>query len=372
MFRFVLLVLAAWLSAGAPVAAGEPKAVRPLLRVQDALRESDSYDQSRADSYHKAHRFKMKAGQAYKIEVQSEEFDTYLRLENKDGKEVAFNDDISQRNRNSRILYLAPADGAYRIIVTSSKARATGRYLLTVTPGNKQEAFEARLAGIGGLEHEQQAEVVAELAKFLDGKKADIDAREADLAVDVALTLEYRQAPAAATAYREFGRRLAAAKDVKVAKRAPLLEGAARRLELLGKPLDIKGTLLDGKKIDWPSYRGKVVLVDFWATWCVPCRAEFPNMRRLYAAYRDRGFEIVGISLDSKEEDLTEFLRKEKLPWPTIHERGVDPQPLGDYYGAVTIPQAILVDKEGRVVSLKASGTELERLLAKLIGPLAR
>src|SRR5262249_2701989 len=61
MFRFVLLALAAWLLAGAPVPAGEPKVARPLLRVQDALRESDSYDQSRADSYHKAHRFKMKA-----------------------------------------------------------------------------------------------------------------------------------------------------------------------------------------------------------------------------------------------------------------------------------------------------------------------
>src|SRR5690606_1724849 len=82
----------------------------------------------------------------------------------------------------------------------------------------------------------------------------------------------------------------------------PMLEGIARRMALPGNPIQVTGTLLDGSPFNWDAYRGKVVLVDFWATWCGPCRAEVPNVIKMYQAYHDKGFDVVGISLDEKPE----------------------------------------------------------------------
>jgi len=126
---------------------------------------------------------------------------------------------------------------------------------------------------------------------------------------------------------------------------------------------------LDGKAIDLAQYVGKKpVLIEFWATWCPPCMEELPNVRDNYDRYHDKGFDVVGISLDRTKQDLEEFLTKEKLPWVTLYEEG-GRHPAVEFYAIESIPTVILVDKEGKVVSLNARGDELGELLAKLLGP---
>ena len=150
------------------------------------------------------------------------------------------------------------------------------------------------------------------------------------------------------------------------------LPGMLRRLTLVGSPLEISGTFLDGKKLDWESYRGKVVLVDFWATWCGPCRAEIPNILEMYNAYHDKGFEVLGVSLDATPEAAQKYVDENKLPWGSLFPENKDERewnnPLVAYYGITGIPTVMLVGKDGKVVTMDARGERLEEELKKLLG----
>ena len=145
------------------------------------------------------------------------------------------------------------------------------------------------------------------------------------------------------------------------------LAGKLRLLELPGKPMEIKGVLLDGQPFDPASLTGKVVLVDFWATWCGPCIAEIPNILAQYDKYHDQGFEVVGISLDQDREALESFVADKGIPWPILHEKdGGGGHPMATFYGISGIPQLILIGRDGNVVTLNARGKQLEQRLAEL------
>ncbi len=146
-----------------------------------------------------------------------------------------------------------------------------------------------------------------------------VDPIELSLAANAGRNAEYSgSSELAVNTYRELGKILAEQKNPKVVNMAGKLVGAARRLGLKDNTMLVEGTTLEGKPLDWSKYSGKIVLIDFWATWCGPCRAELPNVRKNYEAYHDRGFEVIGISLDQKREDLDKFMEKEKLPWTIV------------------------------------------------------
>jgi thiol-disulfide isomerase/thioredoxin len=157
-----------------------------------------------------------------------------------------------------------------------------------------------------------------------------------------------------------------------IQRRATLMEGIVRRLDLIGKPLELEGTTLDGAEFDWESYRGKVVLVDFFANWCGVCREEVPTVLQAYRVFHDKGFEVVGVSLD-RSPALAEAYRKQTgFQFPTLFS--ADPQamewksPLAVKYGITALPRAILVDQEGNVVDTFARGPRLGQLLGDLLG----
>jgi len=197
------------------------------------------------------------------------------------------------------------------------------------------------------------------------------DGETASLAMQLAGVFEQMPdgEPLAAESLRTFGPLLAKSSNPQIQEMATSLAGTLRRLSLPGNPMQITGTLLDGQPFDQAALAGKVVLVDFWATWCGPCVAEVPNMLEQYEKYHDRGFEVVGVSLDEDRDAVLKFVKDRKIPWPILHEQGEGAgwqHPLATFYGISGIPQMILIGRDGKVVTLNARGPALEEKLAEL------
>ncbi len=139
------------------------------------------------------------------------------------------------------------------------------------------------------------------------------------------------------------------------------------RLNMVGKPapsLAVQDT--HGKTVRLEEYRGKYVLLDFWATWCAPCVAELPNLKAAYEKYHDKGFEIVGVSLDETIEPLADFVKARGIPWRQVHNATASGDLVGAY-GISAIPATFLIAPDGTIVRLELRGPALLKALDTLI-----
>ncbi|MHC2990767.1 alkyl hydroperoxide reductase [Pontibacter sp. HJ8] len=123
----------------------------------------------------------------------------------------------------------------------------------------------------------------------------------------------------------------------------------------------------EGGSIALSSLRGKYVLIDFWASWCGPCRKENPNVVKMYNRYKDKGFEIFGVSLDQSREKWLKAIADDKLTWPHVSDLKGWESAAAQLYQVDAIPQTILLDKEGKIIAKGLRGAELEAKLASLL-----
>jgi thiol-disulfide isomerase/thioredoxin len=136
----------------------------------------------------------------------------------------------------------------------------------------------------------------------------------------------------------------------------------------------MKINALDGKPISLADYKGKVVLIDFWATWCGPCMHEMPNVIKLYKEAHEKGFEVIGITLD-REKDIDKLKstiagngRVGKMPWRQIYDGGFWTSGLAVHYGIHSIPRPVLIGPDGKVVADKLRGEALAAKVKELLG----
>ena len=125
---------------------------------------------------------------------------------------------------------------------------------------------------------------------------------------------------------------------------------------------------ISGASLSPANYKGKVVIIDFWATWCGPCVKELPNVIAAYQKYHEKGFEIVGVSLDKSRDELTGFVKEHKMDWPQYYDGKGWENKLADQYGIKAIPATFLLDGEGKIIATDLRGPALAEELEKRLG----
>lgn len=246
-------------------------------------------------------------------------------------------------------------------------------YLDDSRPEIRSEAqlidLEAKAAKLDLNDQTKSEELLEQITEFFT-KQERLGERHLDLASEaVKIMNNLSDGIAAADAYVRLGKLFSESDNRELSRYGKKLTEFGNKLALTKKPIEIEGPLLDGGQLDWSKYKGKVVLVEFWATWCGPCIEELPNVKENYKQYHDQGFEVVGISLDKNIEAVREFVDKQGIPWEIVVGEEQDDAmkfPMAEKFSVRAIPKAILIGRDGKAIHLNARGETLDKKLAEV------
>ncbi len=277
----------------------------------------------------------------------------------------------AERNR----LALLRADGlaAHGVDAGDEKNAAEAHLVLTLltdvlstkeaSPEEKLRASHQRLMLKAGL-----AETAADFEEWEKLYRSHLKERGEEEAAELKSTLLDLAQNLAPQRLEQLARTLLKDPDEEVAGHAQESLDMARTLrEFKETPLKLSFTAVDGRKVDLAGMRGKVVLVDFWATWCGPCMEGMPHVTAAYNKLHGKGFEIIGISLDQDRDALLKTVTKKKMGWPQHFDGKGWETPLAKRHHISAIPAMWLVNKAGVVVDLDASAENLEVRVEKLL-----
>jgi len=237
---------------------------------------------------------------------------------------------------------------------------------------DSREAAQARLILAQlGMQLGEDEEAIKYMEAFLASKFADED-QAVKNQVQYMMGLSYINIERFEEARKVLGSIAGGAANIN-----PRLKSAAKmqlgRIETLKKlqigmpALDFEAEKFGGGKLRLKDFRGKVVLLDFWATWCAPCRREIPNVKKVYGEFHDRGFEIIGISLDREKEKLEEYIKSNEISWPQVFDGNAWDNRVGRLYAVVSIPSTFLLDREGKIRYRNLRGEELRAAVEELV-----
>ena len=314
----------------------------------------------------------------------------YLYLEEDSTNVFSAVDSIEIKDGMFSFTLLAPQDTAIAYVyipaIKNEKEQKIyfvhekGTISITVKEGGVTEIVAGKLNADYQSFSKRVAEIRAELkANVSNELKAD-----SLMALQDAVTFEYLD-PLMATSLGEY---------LYVIESRGFTGESARRLldkalpdfresvKILSKPLllqetmvgerfiDIKAQSPDGKRVALSNYvgKGKVVLIDFWASWCPPCRRDMPFIVSLYEKYKEQGLEVVGVSLDSDKKAWTDFIQKTNMTWVQMSDFKKWDSPAIENYNVQSIPYTVLVDREGIIQAEYLSGLDLEEKIQELLG----
>jgi thiol-disulfide isomerase/thioredoxin len=214
---------------------------------------------------------------------------------------------------------------------------------------------------------EARAKVVAQLKQMLRERET-LSIEDVQMATIAAANLELNpNKKDARDIYALLDEMLAEDKREEMQSMRINLQSSLRRIDLLGSKFEIEHKDIRNKPIKTEDFAGKFVIVDFFASWCQPCLSEVPRLKKYAAKYKEKGLEVLAISLDETRDELDRYLSDADLPWPVIHDNAEDPlEKLQLKFGVAALPTVLLLNKEGTVVSLEARGAELDRLMEML------
>jgi thiol-disulfide isomerase/thioredoxin len=235
------------------------------------------------------------------------------------------------------------------------------------TPESLDAAFQLGALSYSVQNYEQAALLLSEYLH-----KADPSDREKLAFGHYYLAEAYRGAGKYDDAEGEYKTVLASFSDVNprltsfVQSNMAMLE-SERKLAVGKEPIQFSVKGIKGETLSPAEFKGKVLLIDFWATWCGPCVAEMPNVKTVYKKYHSRGFEIVGISLDQSRDKLDAYIQQQGIEWPQYFDGKFWNNDIAQMYGIKSIPTTLLVDRHGKIRYKSLRGRQLDQAVEKLV-----